>query len=324
MTEPENPIQTIEQATKVNDLLTHRGIDAPYSPFIVGPPVMDKKTFFGKRREVEEVMQNLKHNDIAVIEGGNKSGKSSLLTAVAESMREKRMVKSAVLYDLHGDNLPADQILKFIRSDLPRRGKSVIAFDEIETYAEKNPTELSNLLDKVEELRIEGHKIIFAVNGDLRGDSRKELPRIIKDRLLKMSGNVTTINKLLDESEMRELLAQGGEPFFTEPLIRYIMTQSGGHPYLLSALADRSWILLQEKNTLSPNFSKEIASEVTERVLFQFGSVVETILAAGFDPLTWQWNGEGKKPNVEIYQNMLPRYTSTIFKEWLTEHIRKR
>lgn len=116
-------------------------------------------------------------------------------------------------------------------------------------------------------------------------------------------------------------MARGDESLFTDPLIKYLIVQAGGHPLLAQALAESSFKLLKSGDIKPEKIADKLKSSAKKGVLENFGAVVDTVIDAGFNPLTWEWNGQGKKPNVEVYVNMLPRFTSTIFREWLTDYV---
>jgi hypothetical protein len=45
---------------------------------------------------------------------------------------------------------------------------------------------------------------------------------------------------------------------------------------------------------------------------------------AGFDPLTWEWKGTGNMPDVNVYRNMIPKGSSSVFRDWLVTYLQKK
>lgn len=324
-------IVTIEQATDIRQLLTPDGVKARFAPFITGRVVDERNgEFFGKKVVVDEMLERLRDTGMVVVEGAHRSGKSSLLRTVGDRLTQDRVVQTSVHYDLQSNyNRTPEEVVEDIQAyiayhspGIKTKGASaIISLDEIEAYDKKNQIEL---LESVDTLRAQGYKVALAVIGDLHGDSPEELPRATKDKLLSMVGESIVVNRLLDESEMRELLSHGNKPIFTEILTRYLITEAGGHPYLGNALADRVFALLKFNEIEPGKLTEELRTEIRNmRVLDNFGVVVDKIAAAGFDPLTWEWRGEGQQPNVEVYRNMLPRFTSNIFRNWLSDYLSK-
>ncbi len=80
-------IETLEQATRVEQLLTTDGIEAPYANFIYGRAVYERRgEFFGKKMVVAQMLEGLKDFGIVVVEGGYRSGKTSLLRTVGDRL----------------------------------------------------------------------------------------------------------------------------------------------------------------------------------------------------------------------------------------------
>lgn len=323
-------IGSVESATEIGDLLTPHGIESDYAPaYIAGNVISESSgTFFGKETILAEIRARLEDTGFAAVEGGHRTGRSSLLRVTSERMVKDESVQAEVYYDLRTDHAKTpEQVIAEIeerisRYHLPGEGtkpvSALIQFDEIEGY---EPSNRVKLLEAIGQMKAKGHKIIIAVLGDLYGDSPGELSRQTKDKILEMAGGRVVINRLLNDEEMRKLLAYGGKPVFTEVMTRYLIAEAGGHPYLANELARTIFRVLKSsefsQGKLTPRLKVWITFSSLDNV---FSSVVETIVAAGFNPLTWEWHGSGNKPNVEVYQNMIPRPTSTIFRDWLTAY----
>ena len=86
-------------------------------------------------------------------------------------------------------------------------------------------------------------------------------------------------------------------------------------------LGSECFHLLKNRDAEPGKIVEKVKSNVGD-MLEGFSSAVDTIMAAGFDPLTWEWKGEGVKPDSKVYVNMLPGYTSTLFRDWLTEYVK--
>lgn len=71
--------------------------------------------------------------------------------------------------------------------------------------------------------------------------------------------------------------------------------------------------------------TSRFVAKLEKQIMMSMGSYlsapVEMVMGAGFDPLTWEWKGEGEAPDPTVYKNMLPRSDSDIFKSWLTQYL---
>lgn len=318
---------SIEQATDTSQILTEAGIAADSNPFIAGSPVSkDYGGFYGRNSLVAEMREKLIANGIVVLEGSHRTGRTSLLRFVTETLTHEGVVQAGLYLDL-GHTHP-DQLLSDVKDRIARRTKddphttspkAVIALNQLGSY---DPKQHEQLLDVVDHLRSDGHMILLSVIGDLHSRSPSELPPVTKERIVRMAGNSVIINRLFTDEEMWEVLTQRREPLFTEPMIRFLIREAGGNPYLANALAQDSLDLLTIDKVEPIGFIDELRDTVRDHgVLDHFAPTVDIVLSAGFDPVTWQWHGEGKIPDVEVYRNMLPAKTSVVFQDWLKEHL---
>lgn len=198
-------IKSVEEATKIEHLLTPRGMDASFAPFIAGRVVREGRgEFFGKKSVLADLREQLMTNGVAIVEGGHRSGKTSILNAIGEKLEREGLVQTSIFYGLQSNTSTSpEQVIKNIKSILdriPPGSKAVITFDEIEAYNEQNQVKL---LELVQQLKEQGHMIVFSVIGDLHGNSPTELPRETKDELLKMTNNIAIVNQLLNDNEAR-------------------------------------------------------------------------------------------------------------------------
>lgn len=317
-------VVTIEQATEVGQLLTKPDTNFADKFVVGGVARMEEGRLPGKESMVAEVRRLLDEHGVVVIEGGYRSGKSSVLRAVGDGLERDSVVGGVVDTEIFaGKNDPQEVKTMFGEALSYCDGKKVaIMVDELE-YLDED--EQMALLEEINRARAEGHKVVISVIGDLRSSSSAELSRSVKERILEMAGDSVVINRLLIDDEMRDLLTPDGENLFTEPMLGYLIREAGGSPFLGNALALASGELLTIGGVEPSSLKEELRrSDTVSGSLSNFAKAVDTVVAVGFDPLTWEWHGEGEPPDVEVYRNMLPRGTSTIFRNWLGGYLKSR
>jgi len=336
--------EAVERATQREQLLTPAGMEIPYDPYSEGRPTTEeRRSFYGREAILAKIRERLERPGfaLAVIEGGYRSGKTSLLETTGARMVKDGIVGTAIVYDLAPDcSSNSEQVVAGIEDTIggeeagiegeavsapvrkERPATTLVMLDGVEAYGSLHPEWLTEILDA---LKAKGYKVAMAVTGDLHGTSAAELPREVKDKLLEMAGDDGVIvNELLTDEEARELLEQSKRqskgPLFTEVMTEYLVAEAGGNPFLASLLASNAFDLLRFRG-VEPNGLVQKLEEAVETELWRFGQVVDVIVSAGFNPLTWEWRGEGTPPDVGVYQNMIPRPTSTIFLRWLTGYL---
>jgi hypothetical protein len=93
----------------------------------------------------------------------------------------------------------------------------------------------------------------------------------------------------------------------------------------LRALAQHSFDLLNIDETQPRELPSALRRELAQSAVIEnFGPVVDTIMDAGFDPLTWEWKGTGNMPDVNVYRNMIPKGSSSVFRDWLVTYLQKK
>lgn len=328
MIDETNTIPSVEQPKQLDQLLTARGMTERFHPFRTDP--VSGEHFFGKQEEIRDITSKLLGNGIVVLEGGYRGGKTSLMRETAERMRKDGQVSNVEFLDIqiYVRESP-ENIEKYLRHQISGsvKGKTVIAVDELKGYGVSNTERTLRLLDVLKGFRDEGHLVMISTIGDLRGDSQKELPKPVKTRLLSEAGDSIVVNQLLEDSEVRKLLSRGDQPLFTDSTVQYLIREAGGHPMLANYLAEVLWDLLHSvmrgDREIGQIFN-DVKKESRSGFSVYFPQTVECVIGAGFNPLTWEYVGGGVQPDNEVYVNMLPRYTSTIFRDWLEGYMRRR
>jgi|GEM_PF-4144014 len=302
-------------------LLTERGRSFDVPPYITGQPISPEHgVFIGKQAVVDELVSNVERYGVAVLEGGFRSGRTSLLFKAADTLVKTGRAEGLVYFDLasyrRSELSELTSVFQRGINDLPG---AVVLIDEMEDLSYYNTGTCIGFLHFLDEQLQQRNKVIFAVLGNLHSNSALETPPVVKGRIASMASHYSVVNTLLAEEEVRELLCQGGESFFTEQLLKYLVAEAGGHPLLASQLGTQAFLEINSITRVAQ--MKRVLKEKISGELNYFLPNVKVAKAAGFNPLTWEWTGTGKKPNVEVYRNMLPRQSSVLFKNWLMENV---
>lgn len=331
----ETPLSRI---VDIDQLLTKQGKDTKFTNFIIGNAVEEKTGFIGKADILSDIERKAKQNGIVAIAGGLRGGKSSLLKVTSSHLIDagNAQSSSAIYCASFSRKDKVAEMARDITDDRKRKiGKKnkkigqVITFDEIETVGE---SAFPDFVDLIKTLRSAGNIVILNVIGDLNcdGNVSLELPEKDKKRLLTTVGNSIVVNRLFTDEETRQLVSGGKSPLFSPALIDYLANEAGGHPLLGALLAGTMFSVLRklktgelQLNQIMPEFAEEIHGYLKRGG--QFSEPTDCVMERGFNPLTWEYSEKFKRqPDEKIYRNMLPRVSSTFFKNWLIEYLAKR
>lgn len=324
-------IKSIEEASSISQLLTPFGL-INENNFIAGNIVSTKRgEFFGKKDILNNITTLTKENGFAVLVGGHRTGRSSLINASAHELVLNNTADADVLLDfvLHLKKSP-DEILSYVENLIetervgghkktqPEIFKAVIKVDHFNYFPEKVQLEL---LKHFRTLISKGHFIIMPVDCDLNTDITGEITKPVKDSILEMTQGTFVINKLMSDQEIKHVINRNRKPYFTKVMLDFLIRESGGNPYLANSIALRSLQLLKKNNYDASDFKDDVYSILKSDHFLRFKPNLELIKRAGFDPITWDWHGSGEKPDVDVYRNMIPDQSATLFRRWLSEYL---
>lgn len=294
--------------------------------FAVGKPANSEAgKFFGAETQLAQAMQYLEQYHVVAIEGGFRSGKTSLMAEVGKRMLAGGKVAAVAGIDMNPGIKPRDVFaLVADRAKMGSEGKMLVLFDEIEAAASRKD-DLIDMLAFIRELVDRGHFVAFTHLGDLSSQVDFMLQAEVRAELSSVAGKAVIVNTLLSDDEMRALINQGDRPLFPKNLQNFLVAEAGGHSYFGNILAAETWSVLGNKKLQKEEFlGLLLREESVKTALIFFKHIVEHILSAGFDPLTWEWQGTKSQPDIEVYRNMIPRTSSTIFTKWLTQYMLER
>lgn len=338
LTEPRG--QSLETWVDIDQLLTRKGRSARFVDFIAGNAVTEGEGFVGKECVLDEIEAKAFNTGIVVIQAGHRTGKTSLLLTASDRLQKDGVVVAKSYLNLQGlANKSVSRLQEIIDDDVTRRSKGdkkksvkkyryVVAFDEVEAY---KPSLFPDLVNLVRNITGNGNIALFGVIGDL--STGGEIPGELNDRnkaeLVELVGQASLmVNPLMTDDEVRDLLSTGALSVFTESAIQYLVKESGGHPFLANGLARELFSALREvkeKRLGINNLPDEVKETVRSMYCAGFDTPVETVIARGFNPLTWEYIGPPEySPNVEVYRNMLPRESSAIFRGWLEKYLEEK
>lgn len=329
----------LHKLTSVDQLVSSKGMtelnkSKPENPFTT-TILNHRERFIGKKDLLLDIEGSLLNHGIAIVAGGHRSGKSELMKQAAQNAIKNETVETCsfvtfdsylVLDDEDLDQEINDNALK----PLTVRRKGLVIFDEIETLdGDRNGIAVESVANKVNELVKSGHKVIISVNGDLysEADTPDELSlpsKRILQALVSKDNNIIK-NRQLTDVEIREIITGGNESLFTNLLVEYLVKQAGGHPIIAQEAGFIMFELLKDllnSGKFLYGLLEKFNEELERKLPSYFNFVVENIIDVGYDPTDWTWNGQdGKEPSLEIYQNMIPRASSTIFQKYLKEYL---
>lgn len=328
MTETDDQIHTIEQATSIDHLLTNHGktvIKDGRNPYFFGNPVTEDMGFAGRKYKIDEIQQALTKSGAVILESGHRNGSTSLLKVAGPKIVENGLANHFHYFDLQayaGESL--SQLEKDLNLDLGEQfesGNSVIAFDEFNaiTHPSDNPHQVIVLFKK---LRDRGHKLLINVAGGINTPNLKNIPDDIKKELHKLSNGETVANTLMSDSETEKIIYGNEDPIFSEVATKYLVREAGGNPFLAALLASTFFDKIrdiQDGFSTFYNWQQELEDETSQKLSSYFEQNVRYIKEAGYDPQTWEYKGEGEPPDRKLFTSMIPRPTSTIFQNWLSQ-----
>ena len=295
------------------------GIKSPIS-WTTGIAV-EGRNFYGRNDLLEMLTRNVLTKGIAGIAGGPGTGKSSLLTEVARRLKITGRVAGKVKVGLSAETSD------WMKSQIFEERVETKNVGRIAIVADGQPWDNKNLaadLSYLKELRDQGHFILISLYGDVT--YHPGISEEVRQAYSVLLGNEIVTNKLMDDNQVRTLIRMGGKPIFSLAVEEYLINESGGHPYLAALLAGNTFhtalsIKLGWSRPRWEVFWEEVGANVIGNLGDREGRVarsVRCVCAAGFNPLTWEFNGDARL-NQETYKNMLPRASSSIFKRWLVK-----
>jgi hypothetical protein len=312
----------------IDGVLTDYGKTAP-PPFVMGPVGTESGVFYGRRGILEAMITAATKTNIAVIEGGYRTGKTSLLFACSEELERRGLVQTRLFFSLSTGKELEDIRTRIVEHDL--RSPAVIVFDETIIFVTLSPDKIDSLIELIQELKDKGHFVVMSFTGDLTSGS-DVIPGGVSSQQQKLLEVIPResiiVNTLLGNEEIREIVAGGEASIFTEPVIQYLTQEAGGHPLLANLVAYNmyhAWHGLKEEVNLTiPELMEEFDSMVTAQLGNFFAKSVEMVVGAGFNPLTWEYVGKARyKPDERVYKNMLPATSGGLFRRWLIDFLRK-
>lgn len=305
-------ISTLEQREfpkieSAADILTVHGLTAD-KEWIAGVP-LNNELITGKEEEKRKLRGYLDKDEVALLAGGHRTGKSSILASLAETMISEGVV--GVWAKLESPITAEYGMDETVTSAKARAGSKplIITADE--------PGEEGLLFLK--KLKGERHKIVIAVNGDYQHSGRFN-PHLRK-ALSELVGNNIVVNRAFTDEEIRRII-RGKKAVFSQPVEDYLVQESGGHAMLCQLLCDCMLDIGREvaqgsiaSNEVQQKFEEAVLDEDSE-VDNLFQAITEFVEEVGINPWTLEFAGE-PGINTDIYVNSLPRPSSRIYKLWL-------
>ncbi|MEK7166539.1 MAG: hypothetical protein AAB874_07060 [Patescibacteria group bacterium] len=335
--------QTFGQLVDIRQLLTPQGIKVAARRYISNPfsteVSRNGEDFVGKQATLHDLEESIASNGIVVLEGGHSTGKTALLKIAVARLVEKGAATVSHYVSLESISMVepidfereiVDGIVRRKRKINFARKKAVIALDEIESLGTHQ--RVDEFVAGISVLRNQGHQILIGIIGDIhaKGDIDGELNAHAKQQLISLVHDSVVVNPLFTDDETRQAVS-GNPQMFTDKIINYLVKEAGGHPRLAKVLAAQLFQILEgiRKGFIQIPFHyviDRLKDDMAEKHLSAFFPiVVDNVIAAGYNPLTWQYTGKPEnRPDERVYRNMLPGESSTIFKEWLMAYLEKR
>lgn len=334
-----------DQFVALDQFLTPRGLTTlrkKENPFIAGNAIDESEEFVGKPEILRDIEVLAASNGVVAIEGGHRSGKTSLLEVASARLVSVGIAKKRsdiVSFSGSREVNEFERLRQEITDgkgkviDLDKQKSVVIPFDEIENLGFGGGLpRIKRFVEVIRRLKESGHLVLLSVIGDLRSkrDSAEELSLKAKEGLLSVVGNAIVVNRLLNDDEVRQVVGGGEKPLFTPEILEYLVKEAGGHPFLANLLAQQLFSILSvvkmralDVSKALPDFQENVGGTLRNSDIFN--TPTECVLASGFDPQTWDYAGVTEdRPNETVYKNMLPRESSTFFQNWLEEFMRKK
>lgn len=304
---------------KIEDIFTSKGLAERRGYWVIGPPVSER-SFIGKREELKQIQDLLEKNGVAVVESGYRSGKSSLMKETGKTLTQKGII--AGFYELTlGTGLELKDIQFLIDRKLIKHPgeKLLITVDEIGFNGSLDDRFFAYL----EKLKANGHKIILSFFGDYA--QHPAVPFREKAQIARLFGDSVVVNKLMPDEDIRLIINRYPDTYFSKEVEDFLVKESGGHPLMAQFVSDFLFDQAKEAitNRIPPDdfFKQFITSAVNfDHYMSMFEETVNLVIEAGLDPLTFQTVKE-TGVNREVYENMLPKTSSTIYETWVRNYL---
>lgn len=295
---------------------------------------MEGDLFVGRERVLALLKDALLHQGVTVLEGTKRSGKTSLIRKVLVDLTAEKNIDwfRAVDFQSFAGEQGWDSVKKGLdeeRSFVEREGKGALVFSEISALVSCGDDCVDGFLDYLGGLKKEGIFVLLEATEDIKSTSVDSIfSPAQKQRLLELVGDAVVVNELMSEEEIRGIVSGGSPPLFTQETIDYLVAQAGGHPMFANILAQGMFDLLKRQQQETPTdtsdaeFMDRFREAIKQNMAILIVGVFD-VIRGGFDPLTWQYTGPEPKPDEQVYRNMLPRESSTIFREWLAQELQK-